>query len=98
MRKLYGFIVGKCKVDPEYFFDSMTFPEIESLISAYEDEFRDGWEKTRTISHAIISSQSSKPISPEEVLKFDWDTDTKKVNSGMSDEDRERLMKKHKKQ
>lgn len=98
MRRLYGFIVGKCKVNPEYFFDEMSFTEIEVVIEAYEEEFRNDWEKTRTLAHSIISSQSTKAVKPEDVLKFQWDDENGgEVKQVASDEDRKRLMEKIKK-
>jgi hypothetical protein len=94
MRKIYSFIVGKRGIDPNYFFDEMEASEIGLILEAYEDEFKNNWEQTRAIVHAVISSQSSKPVSPEEVLKFNWDNESTKSAKGVSDEDRERLMNK----
>lgn len=98
MRKLYGYIVGKCGVSPSYFFDEMTFAEVNALVDSYDEDFRNGWEQIRTLAHAVIASQSSKPVKPEDVLKFEWDKEQTKSTTKLTETDRERLLKKVKKE
>lgn len=95
LSKLYGFIVYKCKIDPNYFFDEMTPKEVSALMDAYYEEHKERWEMLRLVNHATISSQSSKPVKPTDIMKFVWDNEKENEgNSNVSKEDIERMRKK----
>lgn len=95
---IYGFVVVRCGVDPRYFLDEMSEYEMSIVMKQYYEQYRDGWEKVRLTNHAVISSQSSKPIQPRDVLPFPWDDEAdgknKKQKQTLSDEDRIRLLNK----
>lgn len=91
---LYGMIVFKCKIDPRYFLDEMTPHEVNALMEAYMDEYKDGWEKIRYTNHAIISSQSSKSVKLTDIMPFPWDKEDIKGRKEMSKDRLETLKKK----
>lgn len=97
---IYGFVVVRCGVSPQYFLDEMTDYEISIIMEHSFEQYKDGWEKIRSTNHAIISSQSTKPVQPKDVLPFPWDKDEngndieKKEKPKLSDEDRIRLLNK----
>lgn len=94
LSEVYGLVVHKCGIDPNYFFDEMTEKEVAALSHAYFDEFKNGWERTRSTNHAIISSQSTKPVKLEEVLPLPWDNESSEKRGSKPDEkDMERLRK-----
>jgi hypothetical protein len=75
--------------------------EIGALSDAYYEHYKEGWEKVRTIAHVIMSSQSTKPLKPKDVLKFAWDDEQNetvdKKKKETPEEAKERLRKKFKK-
>ena len=94
---IYGFIVVRCGIAPNYFLDEMTQYEMGIVMKHYFEQYKDNWEKVRSTNHAIISSQSTKSIKPKDVLPFPWDDDGKDKKKGkqkLSDEDRIRLLNK----
>lgn len=96
VKELYGFIVVKCGVDPNYFLNEMQPYEVSCLVDSFYENYKNGWEQTRTIAHSVISSQSTKPIKPVDVLRFGWDDENEIKSSrsaSLSKEDREELVK-----
>ena len=94
LSELYGLVVHKCGIDPNYFFDEMTEKEVVAISNAYYDEYKDRWERTRSTNHAIISSQSTKPVKMEDVLPLPWDDESSnKRGNKPKEEDMERLRK-----
>lgn len=72
--------------------------EVEYLSNAHYKSYKERWEMLRMKNYAVIASQSSKPIKPEDVMKFDWDDDRKNEVIRSKDEDeseRERIKKKY---
>jgi len=96
LSKLYGFIVYNCNIDPNYFFDEMTPEEVEAVSAAYYENYKERWEQVRMVNHAIISSQSSKPIKITDVMKFAWDEDdTPKEVERLDQSEIDKIRKKH---
>ena len=80
IKELYGFAVHKCNISPSYFLNEMGSEELEAIYEAYTDEHKEGWEKTRAMIHAVVASQSSKPITAHEIMPFSWDEDVVEKN------------------
>ncbi len=95
MSSLYGFVVFDCGVSPDYFLDEMQPFEVSALSEAYYKTYKEKWEITRSVIHAIYSSQSTKPIDPLKIMRFNWDKETQKELPKLSETDRERLKKKY---
>jgi len=55
----------------------MSNDEVGFLSESYFKAYKDKWEMLRLNNHAIISSQSTKKVKPEDVLKFGWDNESK---------------------
>lgn len=73
VRKLYGIIVGRGRVSPAYFLDSMTLDEVDAYLEGWEEERHERWEMVRRIAHSVFQCQSTRQISPEDVISFPWD-------------------------
>lgn len=70
----------------------MTPEEVSASIDAYFDEYKDRWERLRSSNHAVISSQSSKPIKATDVMEFVWDKESQMNGKGqLSKEDVEKI-------
>lgn len=54
--------------------------EASYIIKKSEDDFVDKWDQTRYIAYAIIQSQSTKKLTPSDILTFPWE----KKDSGES--------------
>jgi hypothetical protein len=46
--------------------------EIEAVLEAYTDEYKDTWEKTRWLGY-ITAATMGGCKSPQELMKFEWD-------------------------
>lgn len=56
----------------------------------YKD--KTGWEQTRQLAYVAAQVNSTKKITPQEVMRLPWDDEVKPVE--VTDEDRERLTQK----
>ena len=57
----FAFVVGGSRVDPVYFWYSMDFRELESLVPYY----REAWEQTRLIVQALSGERIPMPWDKE---------------------------------
>ena len=62
-----------CGVEPQYFLDEMTPSEVGYLAKAHYNSYKERWEMLRLHNHAVIASQSTKPLKAEDIMKFPWD-------------------------
>lgn len=86
-------IVVQCGVSPDYFMDRMQWYEVEACLRGLERSERAAWERTRYVCYVTAQVQSRKRLKPSDVLRFEWDGE-RKGDTGMSNEDVERLKKK----
>lgn len=66
--------------------------EIEPIIQNLEYYERPEWERTRFLAYCNIQSNSTKRISPQDIIKFPWEkesdnTEEINTNSELSKED-----------
>jgi len=61
--------------------------EISYLIEEHNESGKEKWEMYRGIIHAVISSQSAKPVKQTNIMKFDWDKDGGNNDKGVTKED-----------
>lgn len=47
--------------------------EASYIIKKHEEEFINQWNQTRYIVYSIIQSQSTKLLTPTDILKFPWE-------------------------
>jgi len=65
----------------------MQIDEVEALIKRKEEDYINGWNQTRYIVYSVIQSQSTKSLSPTDVLEFPWEKiDTPSVNTKSKEE------------
>jgi len=60
-------------IDPEYFWDEMTWREFNALQKYYNNKNREDWERLRLIGYWIIQSQSTKALTPQDIIRFEWE-------------------------
>ena len=77
-------------MSPEYFLDRMTLPEADAFLEGWEERRREQWERVRSVCHAVIQSQSTKPLDPEDVMRFPWDNDRDTEEASPEDWERTR--------
>ena len=71
--------------------------EVQDIISNLEFYDRNGWSQTRFLSYTNIQKNSSKRISPQDLIKFPWENEessTDQINGNsepLSKEDIQRL-------
>ena len=92
--EIYGFVVYGCGISPSYFLDEMQPKEVEYLAEARDQDKRERWEMLRLINHAVIGSQSTKKLKPEDIMKFPWDGKIKSREQDVKKEI-ERIKKKY---
>ena len=64
--------------------------ELEPLISNLHKKDRYSWEQARMISYIIAQTNSTKQLSPTDIMKFDWD-EAKEKDTSISKDDIARL-------
>lgn len=84
----------ECGFDPEYFLDRMEPYEIQAALNGARLRDRDSWEQTRLIAYVLAQSNSTKPLKPEDILKFPWDNVKHDSETSVSNDDVERLKRK----
>lgn len=80
-------------LDPLYVMDEMQMYEIDALVSSIYRKKKDNWEQARLIAYLIAQTNSTKKLSIQDIMKFQWeddDTDIKKTTR-ISDDDIKRL-------
>jgi len=85
IREIYGFVVFNCGIDPNYFLDEMSVEEVSYLSDAYYKAYKEKWEMLRLQNHAVVATQSTKPIKPVDIMKFEWDHETSSNNETSGD-------------
>lgn len=83
----------QCGIDPEYVLDRMDWYEIEALIENLWMRDKTSWEQTRTISYITAQCQSTKQLSPKDMMTFPWEKTEKVEDSKEEIEDTYREMK-----
>lgn len=87
----------KCCTIP-YFFDEMEEYEVQSIIENLEYNERGDWERTRFLAYCNLQKSSSKRLSPQDLITFQWENEessTDQINGNsnepLSKEDLEKL-------
>lgn len=62
-------------IHPNYFLDEMTPKEASYIIKNVEDKYVNEWNQTRFIAYIVMQSQSTKKLTPTDILRFPWETD-----------------------
>lgn len=57
----------------------MQFYEIEALIENMWMKDKTSWEQTRTVGYITAQCQSTKKISPQDMMPFPWENKVEKV-------------------
>ena len=71
----------------------MQMYELEPLINNLHKKDRNSWEQARMISYIIAQTNSTKQLSPTDIMKFDWD-EAKEKDTSISKDDIARLQAK----
>lgn len=60
-------------VPPAYFLDEMEPYELSSILTEQEAQYKDTWERTRMVVHAVRQGYSDKVLEARDVIEFPWD-------------------------
>lgn len=70
--------------------------ELDVMLDCLDNSVKQQWEQTRYQCYTTFQSQSSKKLTPQDIMSFTWDKSEKK-DTHVSQEDRERLTEKARK-
>ena len=73
--------------------DSMQIYELKEVLDKMQNKNKTGWEQARMISYIIAQTNSTKQLSPTDIMKFDWD-EAKEKDTSISKDDIARLQAK----
>lgn len=59
--------------EPEYFFDKMTFDELQLILKNYQYRFKNEYEMNRLTNYIIAQSNSTKQLKQTDISTFIWD-------------------------
>lgn len=48
--------------------------ELDSILTAYFNDYKNTWEQTRLIAYVTASCFASKELTPQDIIKFNWET------------------------
>lgn len=91
--ELYALIVLEAGIAPDYFLDSMQMYEVKAVLENLQYKNKTSWEQARMISYIIAQTNSTKQLSPTDIMKFDWD-EAKEKDTSISKDDIARLQAK----
>lgn len=66
--EIYSIVVAKMGINPEYFFKKMKLSEVQIIVTAYYEQYKERLELSRLIGISAVAAFAGQPI------KFDWDT------------------------
>ena len=61
------------KIDPNYYLDEMSNIEVDSILDAYKENYKESWEQMRYLGYFTVNSMVGGLKKPEDLMKFDWD-------------------------
>ena len=85
---MYALIVLEAGIAPDYFLDRMQMYEVKAVLENLQHK-----NKARMISYIIAQTNSTKQLSPTDIMKFDWD-EAKEKDTSISKDDIARLQAK----
>lgn len=68
--------------------------EINSLLQHADRRERGEWERARLIAYTVAQSQSTKKLTPRELIPLPWDDEKPQADTQMTNEDLTRLTQK----
>lgn len=63
----------QCGIAPSYVLDEMETYEMSALIENLWMKNKDSWEQARMISYITAQCNSTKQMSPDDILKLPWE-------------------------
>jgi len=60
-------------IEPNYFLDEISNIEVNAILDAYADNYKESWEQTRWLGFFTVNSMVGGLKKPEDLMKFDWD-------------------------
>lgn len=66
--------------------------EFQNAVEGYEDSRREEWTMQRLFTAAIVQSNSTKPVDPQKLIKFPWETTKEGAAKIISGEDVQRIL------
>lgn len=72
----------------------MQIYELQAALKYQYYAHKDDWEQARLISWLIAQTNSTKRIKPTDIIKFDWEEDSKPHIKTISNQQIQRLRKK----
>ena len=96
MTELYAILVLRYNISPDYVLNHMELYEAKALLKYSDYSSRDSWEQSRLVAYLIAQTNSTKKMKPSDIIKFSWDNEFDKENTGISNEEIERLRNKAK--
>lgn len=78
----------------------MELYEVKAIMDYQYLAYKEGWEQARLIAFVIAQTNSKKKLKLNDIIKFHWESENKKVSNpsstSMSNEELERLQNKAK--
>lgn len=91
---MYAILVVDCGLSPDYVLDKMAMYEVEATLEGLQYRNRESWEQTRMVCYMTAQANSTKKLTPLDILKFPWDCAEAEHETSISSTDVERLKNK----
>ena len=70
---LFGLVMVNTSIQPEYFFDNMSWGELDSIIENINNKGKEEWDRTRWQAYIMAMTQGAKLTSPQDLVTFSWE-------------------------
>lgn len=70
---MFGIVVYNCRIEPNYFWDEMTFDEVNVLIDQYNKDYQNRWEMTRWNGYINVLCAGNNLKQPTDLIRFSWE-------------------------
>lgn len=89
---MFALLVGEYGVSPDYVLYRMEPFEAAALLGNVDMVHRDDWERTRLLAYITAQANSTKTLSPADVLPLPWDDNVGgAVDTEMTEDERAAL-------
>lgn len=73
--EIYRIVVIELGYNAEYFFDKMSYDELNLILENYQYRYRNEYEMNRLTNYIIAQSNSTKQLKLTDISIFNWDNE-----------------------
>lgn len=60
-------------IQPNYFYDELTYLELDALMKNHNEKYKNDWEKVRWLGYINAIASGAKLKKPQDLITFNWE-------------------------